>query len=90
MRHQRHADVLKENGYAGDLETFRSTLDDVKRELYPDLTDEILAFGKESSAKFCAAARERLQAPRLGRVFLLKALISLRKHSWKRPMPLGS
>ena len=28
MRHQRHADVLTESGYAGDLETFRSTLAD--------------------------------------------------------------
>lgn len=84
MPHQRHADVLKESGYSGDLETFRTTLADVKAELFPNLTDEILCFGKESSAKFCAEVRERLAAPRLGRVFILKGLISLRKHGWRR------
>jgi hypothetical protein len=63
----------------------------VKADLYPDLTDESLCFGKESSAKFCAEVRERLNAPRLGRVFILKALISLRKHGWKRqPQPVTS
>ena len=50
----RHADVLKESGYTGDLETFRETLAAVKAELYPDITDEILCFGKETSARFCA------------------------------------
>ncbi|WZO97343.1 hypothetical protein EP7_004368 [Isosphaeraceae bacterium EP7] len=85
----RHADVLKESGYAGDLETFRETLAAVKAELYPDITDEILAFGKETSATYCATVRKRLNAPRLGRVFILKGLISLRKHGW-RPQTVGS
>jgi hypothetical protein len=84
MRAPRHADVLKESGYTGDLETFRETLAAVKAELYPDITDEILCFGKEKSARFCDEVRERLNAPRLGRVFILKKLISLRKHGWRR------
>lgn len=89
MRPPRHADVLRESGYQGDVETFRRALAEVKAELYPDITDEILCFGKETSARYCASVRERLNAPRLGRVFILKGLISLRKHGWK-PQPVGS
>jgi hypothetical protein len=77
MRVPRHADVLKESGYTGDLETFRATLADAKADLYPGIIDEILCFGTESSAKFCAEVCERLQAPRLGRYIDRAGLIDV-------------
>jgi hypothetical protein len=87
MRQPRHADVLKEMGFAGDLETFRAALAEVKAEAFPDVTDEELIFGRNSSANYCVLVRKRLNAPRLERAFILKALISLRKHGWK-PQPV--
>lgn len=60
----RHVDVLQESGYEGSLDDFRGTPDDLKREMLPELTDELVCFRKENSAKFCAAARERLKASR--------------------------
>ena len=54
MRPPRHAEVLRESGYRGDLESFRKTLAEIKSDLYPNLTDEILCFGKETSARYCA------------------------------------
>lgn len=51
MRPPRHADVLRESVYGGDVETFRRALAEIKGELYPDITDEILCFGKETSAR---------------------------------------
>lgn len=80
----RHADVLKELGYDGQLETFRETLAAVKAESFPGITDEDLIIGKESSATYCNQVRKRLNAPRLTRAIILKGLIGLRKNKRAR------
>lgn len=66
------------------LDEFRRVLADVKAELYPDVTDETLTYTRDEAGAYCAELRKRLNAPRLSRVFILKALISLRRHGWKR------
>lgn len=80
----RHADTLKTFGFEGEVNEFRSALLAVKNEHFAGLTDEELTFGKDSSARFCVLVRERLGCPRLGRVFLLRALIGLRKNKRAR------
>jgi len=81
----RHADTLKSMGFEGSVEVFRAALAGIKAEHFADITDEELTYGKESSARFCVLVRSRLGAPRLGRVFLLRSLVGLRKHG-KRAM----
>ena len=76
----RHTETLKEMGFDGEMEEFRSTLAAVKAELYPDMTDEDLTYTRDEAGAFCAEVRKRLKVPRLSRVFLLRALIGLRKH----------
>lgn len=76
----RHSDVLKEQGYEGQLETFREVLAAVKAESFPDISDEDLIIGKDSSASYCLQVRKRLNAPRLTRAIILKGLIGLRKN----------
>jgi len=76
--------MLKEQGYDGPLDTFRETLAAVKGELFADTTDEELIIGKDSSARFCVEVRKRLAAPRLGRAFILRSLIGIRKNRRKR------
>ena len=82
----RHADVLKEPGYEGSVEEFRGALAAVKAEAYPDTTDEEVIIGKESSSRYCALVRKRLDAPRLTRAFILRSLIGLRKNGRARRM----
>jgi hypothetical protein len=85
MRAPRHADVLKDYGFQGSVEEFRAALAEIKAEHFADITDEELTYGKESSARFCVLVRSCLGGPRLGRVFLLRSLVGLRKHG-KREM----
>ena len=76
----RHADVLKDSGFAGSLEEFRATLAEVKAEAYPDVTDEELIYTRDEAGTYCALVRKRLSAPRLTRPFILRSLVGLRKH----------
>ena len=80
----RHADVLKSMGFEGSLDDFRSALAEVKSEHFGDVTDEELIYGRNSSAEFCSLVRKKLNAPKLERVFLLRSLVALRKHGWRR------
>lgn len=80
----RHADTLKVLGYEGELDDFRRTLAAVKAELFPELTDELLCFTRDEASAYCAEVKRRLGAPKLTRVFILKALVSLRKHGWAK------
>ena len=84
MRAPRHAHVLKDYGFQGSVEEFRAALAEIKAEHFADITDEELTYGKESSARFCVLVSRALR-PRLGRVFLLRSLVGLRKHG-KREM----
>lgn len=76
----RHADVLREMGFEGTVEEFRGTLAAVKAELFPGLTDEELCFTRDQAGDYVAEVKRRLEAPRLTRVFVLRALIGLRKN----------
>ena len=80
----RHAETLRSMGFNGEVEEFRSTLAAVKAELFPDVTDEELAFTRDEAAEFCKEVRARLKAPKLTRVFLLRGLVSLRKQGWAK------
>lgn len=80
----RHADTLKAMGFEGEVDTFRSTLAAVKSELYPEMTDEELSYTRDEAAEFCKEVRARLKAPKLTRVFILRGLVSLRKHGWAK------
>ncbi len=76
----RIADQLKQMGYEGTVEDFRSTVAAVKAELYADWTDESLIVTRDEAGQFCAEVRKRLGAPRLTRPFILTALLGLRKN----------
>jgi hypothetical protein len=80
----KNADVLRSMGYAGEVNEFRRTLAAVKAEMFPDLTDESLCFTRDEASAYCAEVKRRLGAPKLTRVFILKALVSLRKHGWAK------
>ena len=76
----RHADVLKELGFAGTVGEFRAALAEVKAEAYPGMTDEELCFTRDEAGTYCGLVRKRLAAPRLTRPFILRSLVGLRKH----------
>jgi hypothetical protein len=62
------------------VDEFRRVLAEVKAETYPDMTDEDLTYTRDEAGNYCAQVRKRLNAPRLSRVFILRALVGLRKH----------
>ncbi len=80
MRPPRHADTLKELGFAGPVDEFRAALVEIKAEAFPDLTDEELTYTRDEAGSYCALVRKRLGAPRLTRPFILRSLIGVRKH----------
>jgi hypothetical protein len=80
----RVADTLKEFGYTGTVEDFRTALTDVKAELFPDWSDEALIVTRDEAAAYCQAVKKRLGAPRLTRPFILTALIGVRKARKRR------
>lgn len=87
----RVADQLKEQGYTGEVAEFRRVLAEVKREKYPDWTDENLAFTRHQADDYCSEVRKRLHAPKLARAFILKGLVSLRKNKPRpKPQPVAS
>jgi hypothetical protein len=75
----RVANTLKEFGYAGTVEDFRTTLAEVKAELFPGWSDEQLIVTRDEAAEYCQAVKKKLGAPRLTRPFILTALIGVRK-----------
>jgi hypothetical protein len=84
MPKPRHADLLKEMGCTASLDEFRDTLAAVKAEMFPDLTDEELAFTRDQAGDFVAEVKKRLNASKLTRVFVLRALVGLRKNPRSR------
>lgn len=76
----RHAETLKELGFTGELDLFRETLADVKREKFSGLSVDELCFTRDEAAEFCKEVKRRLGAPRLTRVFILRSLVGLRKN----------
>ena len=57
----RTIDTLQAMGYIGDLATFRNILIEVKRELFPELTDEDLAFSRHQAEEYCLEVRKRAE-----------------------------
>jgi hypothetical protein len=80
MRPQGHAEVLKGMGFTGTLDEFRAALVAVKGESFPTWSIDELTYTRDEAADFCRLVRERLGAPRLTRVFILRALVGLRKN----------
>lgn len=76
----RHADTLRQMGYDGELSLFRRTLLEVKRELFPDLSVDELCYTRDEASAYCQEVKKRLNAPRVTRVFLLRALVGIRKN----------
>jgi hypothetical protein len=76
----RHTDVLKRLGCTIKLETFRRTLAEVKAKMFPEMTDEELCYTRDQASDFCAEVKNRVTAPKLTRVFILRSLVGLRKH----------
>ena len=60
MRPPRHADTLKELGFAGSVEEFRAALVEIKAEAFPDMTDEELTYTRDEAGNFCSQVRKRL------------------------------
>ena len=76
----RHADVLKDFGFEGSVEDFRTAIAELTQEHSEGITDQDLVLSKDGSARFCVLVRQRLKAPRLGRAFILRALFGIRKN----------
>ncbi len=67
------SDQLKAQGCQADVAEFRDTLAALKAELFPEISTEELTFTRDEASEFCQTVRKRLGAPRLSRVFLLRA-----------------
>jgi hypothetical protein len=80
---KRIADNLKEFGYEGTVDEFRTALAEVKAELFPGWSDEQLIVTRDEAAAYCQAVKKRLSAPRLTRPFILHSLVGLRKNKPK-------
>lgn len=79
-------DQLADFGCTTDIQEFRTVLGALKHELYPDLTDEDLAFSRHEVENYCKQVREKVGGSRLPRVFTLKQLCNLRKIGKKGKM----
>ena len=79
----RIADQLREMGCEATAEEFRRVLADTKAELFPDLTDEHLAFTRHEAERYCKEVRARVACQKLPRVFILTQLVGLRKNKPK-------
>ena len=79
-------DQLDEFGCIASVEEFRTVLATLKRELYPDLTDEDLAFSRHDAENYCKQVRARVGGNRLPRVFILRQMVNLRKNGKKQKM----
>jgi hypothetical protein len=79
----RVAETLKGFGCEASVEEFRQTLTDVKAEHFPQFTDEELTYARDEAGTYCSLVRKRLNAPRLIRPFILRALVGLKKNKPK-------
>lgn len=77
---KRVADSLRELGCGASVEDFRRVLAEVKAESFPDWSIDELCFTRDEAADYCRLVRRRLGAAKLTRVFILRALVGLRKH----------
>ncbi len=80
----RIAETLKELGFAGTVEDFRTALVEVKAEQFAGWSIDELTYTRDEPAEFCLHVRQRLGAPRLTRPFILTALIGIRKNKPRR------
>jgi len=80
---KRVAETLKEMGCTATVEDFRRTLAEVKAEKFADWSTDELCFTRDEAADFCKLVKERLGAPKLTRVFILRSLVGLRKNPVK-------
>lgn len=79
----RHADTLRTMGYQGTVEEFRRALAEVKAEKFAGWSIDELCYTRDEAADFCGLVRKRLGALKLTRVFILRALVGLRKNKSK-------
>ena len=84
----RVADTLKESGYTGTVEEFRTALAEVKAGHFASWSIDELCYTREEAAEFCKLVKQRLGAPRLTRPFILRSLVGLRKNK-PRAKPAG-
>ena len=80
----RVAAQLAEFGCSATVEQFRTALIEAKNEAFPEWGIEDLTYTKNQAADYCALVREKLNAPKLPRVFILKNLVSCRKNGLLR------
>jgi hypothetical protein len=80
---KRIADTLKEFGYTGTVEDFRTALADIKAEHFPGWSIDELTYTRDEAAEFCQLVKKRLGAPRLTRPFILRSLVGIRKQKRK-------
>jgi hypothetical protein len=77
---KRVADSLKEFGFTGTVAEFRAALVAVKAERFPDWSIDELTYTRDEAAEYCQLVKKRLNAPRLTRPFILRALVGTRKN----------
>jgi hypothetical protein len=79
----RIADTLKEFGYTGTVENFRTALIEIKAEHFADWSIDELTYTRDEAAEFCQLIKKRLGSPRLTRPFILRSLVGIRKNKAK-------
>jgi lipoate-protein ligase A len=83
---KRITDSLKEFGYQGTIEDFRTALIEIKAEHFGDWSIDELTYTRDEAAEFCQLVKKRLSAPRMTRPFILRSLVGIRKNK-PRPKP---
>jgi hypothetical protein len=76
----KHSEVLRQMGFSGMLDEFRAALAEVKAGAFASWSIDELTFTRDEAAEFCRLVKDRLGAPRLTRVYILRALVGLRKN----------
>jgi hypothetical protein len=79
----RVADTLKSFGYEGTVEEFRTALAEVKAEHFGEWFIDELTYTRDEAAIYCQMVKNRLHAPKLTRVFILRSLVGIRKNKTK-------
>jgi hypothetical protein len=79
----RQSVALRDFGFEGSVADYRRILSDVKKGMYPNMTDEDLTYTRDEADAYCDAVRERMGIQSLPRTFILRSLINVRKHQVK-------
>ncbi len=80
---KRIADSLKEFGFTGSVEDFRTALTEIKAEHFANWSIDELTYTRDEAAEYCRLVKQRLEAPRLTRPFILRCLVGIRKQKRK-------